>query len=153
MLEEISSTLGFNDKAEKYKREATDMLALLEGYWSEEYGVYCDYGIQTPADEDLEEVRSAGIGTVKLKMGLECHVGYVTMFPLFLQLVPATSPKLGRMLDALADPKQLWSPYGIRSLSASDPYFGQGENYWRGAIWINCNFLALKVCYVSYCCD
>jgi mannosyl-oligosaccharide glucosidase len=43
----------------------------------------------------------------------------------------------------MRDPNHLWSPYGIRSLSKSHPLFGQGENYWRGPIWIQMNYLAL----------
>lgn len=42
------------------------------------------------------------------------------------------------------DPRQLWSPYGIRSLSLQEPLFGQGENYWRGPIWIQMNYMALS---------
>lgn len=42
-------------------------------------------------------------------------------------------------------PDHLWSPYGIRSLSATHPLFGQGENYWRGPIWVQMNYLALSV--------
>lgn len=33
--------------------------------------------------------------------------------------------------------------FGIRSLSVSDPLYGVGENYWRGPIWINMNYLVL----------
>ena len=51
---------------------------------------------------------------------------------------------LGPIIEMLHDPKQLWSPYGIRSLSASHPEFGQGENYWKGPIWIQMNYLVLK---------
>ena len=54
------------------------------------------------------------------------------------------SPHLGSVLDLLRDPEHLWSPYGLRSLSASHPEFGTGENYWRGPIWIQMNYLALQ---------
>ena len=36
--------------------------------------------------------------------------------------------------------------FGVRSLAKSHKKFGAGENYWRGAVWINCNYLALQVC-------
>lgn len=48
----------------------------------------------------------------------------------------------------LHDPKHLWSPYGLRSLSASHPESGQGENYWKGPIWIQMNYLALRALYM-----
>lgn len=69
------------------------------------------------------------------------------MFPLLLALLPPSSPHLGPMLDALHDPEQLWSPYGLRSLSATHPEFGQGENYWKGPIWVQMNYLALRALY------
>lgn len=49
--------------------------------------------------------------------------GYVTLFPLLLGLLPADSHRIRPLLDSLKDPAQLWSPYGIRSLSASDPFY------------------------------
>lgn len=51
------------------------------------------------------------------------RVGYVGLFPFLLGLLPADSPRLGPVLDTLRDPEQLWSPYGIRSLSKADPYY------------------------------
>ena len=48
------------------------------------------------------------------------------------------------MLDLITSPDHLWSPHGIRSLSRSHPLFGKDENYWRGPIWVQMNWLALK---------
>jgi mannosyl-oligosaccharide glucosidase len=73
------------------------------------------------------------------------------MFPFFLALLPPSSPHLGSMLDALRDPEQLWSPYGLRSLSASHPEFGLGENYWKGPVWVQMNYLALRALYKVAC--
>ncbi|RLN26408.1 hypothetical protein BBO99_00008045 [Phytophthora kernoviae] len=76
------------------------------------------------------------------------HIGYVSMFPLLLKVLPPDSPKLLAVLKQLTDPAHLWSPFGLRSLSTQDPFFEQenapGDNpYWRGAIWMNANYLAL----------
>ncbi|KAI8912787.1 glycoside hydrolase [Gorgonomyces haynaldii] len=78
------------------------------------------------------------------------HHGYITLFPMLLGLLPPDSPKLGALLDLIYDPQQLWSPYGICSLSKSDVFFGQGENYWRGPIWININYLVLQSLHNNY---
>lgn len=67
-----------------------------------------------------------------------------------LGLLPADSPHLGPILELLRDPKELWSPYGIRSLSISHPEFGQGENYWKGPIWLQMNYLVLSSLYKIY---
>lgn len=76
-----------------------------------------------------------------------CHRGYVSLFPFLLGLLPADSPHLGPILDLVRDPEQLWSPAGIRSLSKQHPLYGQGENYWRGPVWIQMNYLALGSLY------
>ncbi|TMW67836.1 hypothetical protein Poli38472_007508 [Pythium oligandrum] len=77
------------------------------------------------------------------------HVGYVSLFPLLLKLLPADSPKLEALLVQIADPSQLWSPFGLRSMSTRDLFYeqenAQGDNpYWRGSIWINMNYLAIS---------
>jgi len=48
------------------------------------------------------------------------------------------------ILDLISSPSELWSDYGIRSLSKSDPFYGTEENYWRSPIWMNMNYLILK---------
>jgi mannosyl-oligosaccharide glucosidase len=78
------------------------------------------------------------------------HVGYVTLFPLLLTLLgPAEEAQLNALLDRMLDSAQLWSPYGLRSLSAGDLFYRQAnapgdEPYWRGAVWMPINFLALR---------
>lgn len=72
-----------------------------------------------------------------------CHKGYITLFPVLLGIVSPESKNLDHILDLMHDPNELWTPYGLRSLSASNEHFGTGENYWKGPIWINVNYLAL----------
>lgn len=79
-----------------------------------------------------------------------CHKGYLSLFPLLLELVPSSSPKLGPILDLISSPAHLWSPHGIRSLSLSHPLYGKDENYWRGPIWIQMNYLVLKALKTKY---
>ena len=66
---------------------------------------------------------------------------------MLLGLLLPDSPHLGAILDMMRDPEHLWSPYGLRSLSLSHPEFGKGENYWKGPIWIQMNYLALQSLY------
>lgn len=73
-----------------------------------------------------------------------CHRGYISLFPFLLGLVPPDSPHLTSIFDLVTSPNHLWSDYGIRSLSKSHPLFGKDENYWRGPIWVQMNWLALK---------
>ncbi|KAI6109909.1 glycoside hydrolase family 63 protein [Pisolithus sp. B1] len=102
-------------------------------HWNEEHQMYCDVGINQ--DDESEHV---------------CHKGYISLFPFMLALLPPDSPHLGPIFDLLRDPDHLWSPYGIRSLSASHPAFGTGENYWKGPIWIQMNYLVLRALHTTY---
>ncbi|KAK6437885.1 Processing alpha glucosidase I [Oleoguttula sp. CCFEE 5521] len=51
---------------------------------------------------------------------------------------------LGAVLDLIADEEELWSPFGIRSLSLKDEFYGTDENYWRGPVWMPLNYLIVK---------
>ena len=73
-----------------------------------------------------------------------CHKGYLSLFPFLLGLLEPNSPHLLSILELVRDPEHLWTPYGLRSLSAAHPEFGQGENYWKGPIWVQMNYLALR---------
>jgi hypothetical protein len=60
------------------------------------------------------------------------HLGYISLFPFILGLVPSNSPKIEFFLDLITNEQHLWSPFGLRSLSRTSEYFNTGENYWRG---------------------
>ncbi|KAF7724424.1 Processing alpha glucosidase I [Apophysomyces ossiformis] len=135
LLKDISSQLGpdYAADVEEYKRVEQDMLANLEAlHWNEEHQAFCD--------QTIEEDRAVHV----------CHKGYVSLFPMTLGLLSPDSEKLGAILDMIQNEEELWSPYGLRSLSASDPLYNTGEIYWRGPIWININFLTLQSLHNNY---
>ncbi|KAJ4462828.1 putative Mannosyl-oligosaccharide glucosidase [Paratrimastix pyriformis] len=83
----------------------------------------------------------------------------VNVFPLLLGLVPGRAPaapsggagvspvlsaQLNGSLAFLRSPAKLWSPFGVRSLARSDWLYRTQEDYWRGSVWINLNYLALR---------
>ena len=72
------------------------------------------------------------------------HIGYVNLMPLIVGHVKNGSKEFEKILDFLSDPNILWSRFGIRSLSKGDLLFKSGENYWKGEIWINFNFMVLR---------
>lgn len=100
--------------------------SLLELHWNEDRSFYQDVVIS-------EEGRRTFID----------RIGYVGLLPFLLGVLPTCSDRTERVLDVLRDTDHLWSEYGLMSLSASDDDFGGGENYWKGPIWININYLAL----------
>lgn len=80
--------------------------------------------------------------------GFVPHLGYISLFPLLLRLVPADSPELEATLRHLRSEAGLWTPHGLRSLATTSSLYMQRNTehdapYWRGPVWINLNYLAL----------
>jgi mannosyl-oligosaccharide glucosidase len=93
-------------------------------YWDSQINAYCDFDGQ--------------------KGQFSEHLGYVSLFPFFFELLESESPRLQHIYKLMSDPDLMYSKYGLRSLSKSDSWYGTDENYWRSPIWININYLALK---------
>ncbi|KAH0553114.1 hypothetical protein GP486_006699, partial [Trichoglossum hirsutum] len=127
-IKRIAKTLGESDDVDEFSAIETAIIRNIEDlHWSENAKTYCDATI-----DDYEEHAQV------------CHKGYVSIFPFLVGLLPADSPRLDHILDFLGDPDELWSEYGLRSLSKSHELYGTEENYWRSPIWININYLALR---------
>ncbi|KAL2025044.1 hypothetical protein VTK56DRAFT_46 [Thermocarpiscus australiensis] len=123
----IGGALGMAEDVDELKKILGAIEHNLDDlHWSEKDGCYCDATI-----DDFEENK------------LVCHKGYISIFPFLTGLLKADSPKLGKILALLGDEEELWSPYGLRSLSKKDEFYGTNENYWRSPIWININYLAI----------
>lgn len=69
------------------------------------------------------------------------HSGYISLFPMIFGLISPESNRLGHVFDMI---QHLQTPYGLASLSKEDPLFGTQDDYWRGPIWINLNYLVLR---------
>lgn len=132
-MKRIAGAIGEDDDAMEFQVHETAILRNIDDlHWDQRARTYCDATV-----DDYEESMHV------------CHKGYISIFPFLTGLVPIESPRLGAILDLIADPNELWSDYGLRSLSANNEYYGTDENYWRGPIWINMNYLAVKNLYVS----
>lgn len=132
-LKNVASFLDYKDDvAELSIIEIAISRNIDDLHWSEKEKVYCDATI-----DDYEENE------------LVCHKGYISLFPFLTGLIDPESEKLGHILNLIGDKEELWSDYGLRSLSKKDEKYGTNENYWRGPIWINMNYLALKQLLVS----
>ncbi|KAJ2960663.1 hypothetical protein NQZ79_g4028 [Umbelopsis isabellina] len=135
LMKSIATHLGeeYKSDVEQYDQVLQNLLRNIDTiHWSKNDQAYCDVLL---TDSGVDPV---------------CHKGYLSLFPLILGLLPADSPKLGAILDLIRDENELWTPYGLRSLSASDPKFNTGENYWRGPIWMNVNYLTLQSLHNNY---
>ncbi|KAM3831496.1 mannosyl-oligosaccharide glucosidase [Vipera latastei] len=132
-------------------------------HWSEALGTFADYGNHTQAVAlEREHLRAPPPGqpspiprlvrVVRKSPRLQFvggALGYVSLFPLLLQLLSPNSQHLGSLLADMKNEQKLWTPFGLRSLSRSSPFYLKHNTehdppYWRGAIWINMNYLAVR---------
>ncbi|CAM1508083.1 Fc.00g049310.m01.CDS01 [Cosmosporella sp. VM-42] len=124
----IADALGMSEDVDEYRKILNAIEHNLDDlHWSEKEGCYCDATI----DEFEEHV-------------LVCHKGYISLFPFLVGLMKPDDPKLGKILDLIGDEEHIFSPYGLRSLSLKDEFYGTNENYWRSPVWMPINYLALS---------
>ncbi|KAI9894369.1 MAG: Processing alpha glucosidase I [Vezdaea aestivalis] len=124
-LRRIAEFIGEDEDVSEYAKSEVAIGRNIEDlHWSEKEGCYCDATI-----DDYEE------------SSLVCHKGYISLFPFMTGMLDPKHKHLKKVLDLIEDPEELWSPYGIRSLSAKSQFYGTEENYWRSPIWININYL------------
>jgi mannosyl-oligosaccharide glucosidase len=127
-------------------------------HWDEQRHQFADWGLHTedvallaeldPDGRPLAEPIRQNTGAPP-KLQFVPHHGYVSLFPLLMGLVPADAPELGHVLSHLKNPRELWTPAGLRSLSATSSMYQRHNTphdppYWRGAVWINMNYVALR---------
>lgn len=96
-------------------------------HWSDDEKCYCDVTV----DDEDENVHA-------------CFKGYISLFPFLTKFIPSLDvDKLESVVKLIADPEELWTEYGIRSMAKSSDLYRTGENYWRSPIWMNINYLVL----------
>nr|XP_010929770.1 mannosyl-oligosaccharide glucosidase GCS1 [Elaeis guineensis] len=131
---------------------------LNEMHLDEVSGAYFDFGNHTEKVRlRWHEVRSAD--TVKRELVRETlerpqlslvpHVGYVSLFPFMMGIIPSTSWILEKQLELISNRSTLWTDYGLRSLSRTSSLYMKRNTehdppYWRGPIWININYMILS---------
>ena len=133
-LRRIAEALGETEDAEEFSTYETAIERNIDDlHWDDQEQTFCDATI-----DDYEESTHV------------CHKGYISIMPFLTGMVGPNSPRLKPILNLIQDPEELWTDYGIRSLSKKDKFYGTAENYWRSPIWINVNYLVVKNLYVSF---
>jgi len=126
-MKKIAELLGKKDDAVKYAKIEYDIQRNIEDlHWSEKDKAYCDVSVDQ-ADNDV----------------FYCAKGYISLFPFALKMLAPGNKHIRDVIELIADPEELFSPYGLRSLSKSNEFYRTGEDYWRGPIWMNINYLVL----------
>ena len=161
VMSQVAHTVGEEqDRSQYYKLSMKLGLShLVKQHWDAANSQFSDFGLHSsnvtlpskggsPQGEGESATPRRRVAS-KPREQLVPHLGYVNLFPLLLRLLPADCPQLGHMLASLNDTKLLWTDFGLRSLSASDRIYRKPNTpsdapYWRGAVWINLNFLATQ---------
>lgn len=116
----IADALGESGKAREWSRRAAAMSAAVHrDLWDEADGFYYDRTL---------DGRSTGVRAVS---------GFL---PLLLDDLPPGRAE--RLLAALRDPAHFAVSFPIPSLSVSDPSWS--TDMWRGATWLNLNYLVIE---------
>lgn len=165
IMAKVAQLLGEpHQEYERTHQTLSDNQLLAELHWSEQLHAFSDYGNHTQAvDLQREKVYvppgqprhqfpvARLVRSVSRAPSLQFvnALGYVSLFPFLLHILTPDSPKLEFILKDMRNPNRLWTPYGLRSLSRTDPLYMKRNTehdapYWRGAIWININYLAVR---------
>ncbi|KAL0656410.1 hypothetical protein Bca4012_076994 [Brassica carinata] len=85
----------------------------------------------------------------KPELRLVPHIGYVSFFPFMFRIIPPASSILEKQLDLISNKSIVWSDYGLLSLGKTSSLYMKYNTeheapYWRGAIWMNMNYMILS---------
>lgn len=165
-MSEIAEILDRNGhKYYETKQYLSDMKILNELHWSDYAEGYFDYGYHTDAvvlkrpkappsrthtTPNLEKVRVV-LRNPEYRL-VDSTFGYVSLFPFLLQILEPDSPELNKTLIDIKNRELIWTDYGLRSLAKNAPLYMKRNTehdppYWRGQIWVNVNFLAVRALY------
>ena len=154
VMAEIARRVG-DASAYQLKEKAASLMdnsLLDELHWSDEHMMYCDQGLHSSSVKLVKEHPDKPPVRRELKPSkFTCvpEYGYVSLFPFLLQIIEPSNPRLKTIIESMNLKSHLWTPFGLRSLSTHSPYYNQYNTaedgpYWRGAIWIQINYLALR---------
>jgi len=119
----LARRLGEDRDATAYEQKAASLKALVQQLmWSEEDGSFWNIDSRTHS-------------YVKIKT-------WTNFVPLWASI--ASPAQARRIIAALLDPAQFWSPHGVRTLSRDEKLYDPERGYWRGPVWVLSNYLMMR---------
>ncbi len=115
---QIAKAIGLEEDVPMWQSwYASIRQAVNDHLWDEEDGLYYD---KLVADQRFHKVKAVS-----------------SFLPLFAGI--ADEKQAARLVEALEDPDQFGTPFGIPSIAKTDATFG--TDMWRGPVWINFNYM------------
>ncbi|XP_077227087.1 mannosyl-oligosaccharide glucosidase GCS1-like isoform X2 [Tasmannia lanceolata] len=163
-MHSIAELLGMRNSSEmgyySMAKQLSNFEILNQMHLDDTYGAYFDFGNHTEKVRlrwhEVKGSSSNYAGRELLRevlerpqLGLVPHVGYVSLFPFMMKMIPSESLILGKQLDLVFNRSTLWTDYGLRSLSKTSSVYMKRNTehdppYWRGPIWMNMNYMILS---------
>lgn len=119
----LAAKLGKNDDASRYDAKARHLADLIRTkMWSARDGMFLN--IDSPTGR-----------FVRVKT-------WTNFVPLWAGI--ATRSQADEMIRAhVLNPREFWSPNGIRTISMTEPLYNARSGYWRGPVWVLSNYLLM----------
>ncbi|XP_006415793.2 alpha-glucosidase 2 isoform X2 [Eutrema salsugineum] len=163
-MNSIIEFLGEKDRPETVDYSSivkllSDFNQLNQMHYDHDHGAYLDFGNHTEDVRLIWKELTGEDGRVsrelvretfgKPELRLVPHIGYVSFFPFMFRIIPPDSSILEKQLDLIANRSIVWSDYGLLSLGKTSSLYMKYNTeheapYWRGAIWMNMNYMILS---------
>ncbi|KAL5469057.1 hypothetical protein EMCRGX_G030249 [Ephydatia muelleri] len=136
VMEKISTLVGATADSLTYRathKSLVDQTILDKLHWDPKRKTYSDYGLHTshvklvkvvPPEPNRPPYKIRKV-TEEPTLRFVNSFGYVNLFPFLLKIVSPNSEKLGFILERLKNESYLWTDYGLRSLSRTDPMYSK----------------------------
>lgn len=123
----LSSKLGSAGDAKAYQQKARELAGRIRmKMWS-------------PADASFLNIDSRTGKFVHIKT-------WTNLVPLWVGI--AAKAQANQMIRAhVLNPREFWSPNGIRTIAATEPLYNPRAGYWRGPVWVLSNYLVMHGLY------
>ncbi|KAF8107945.1 hypothetical protein N665_0116s0144 [Sinapis alba] len=161
-MNSIIEFLGEKDRHVDYSSTVkllSDFNLLNQMHYDHDLGAYLDFGNHTEDVRLVWKEVTGDDGRVsrelvretfgKPELRLVPHIGYVSFFPFMFRIIPPASSILEKQLDLISNRSVVWSDYGLLSLGKTSSLYMKYNTeheapYWRGAIWMNMNYMILS---------
>merc|ERR1711893_60642 len=137
-MAKIAKIVALNDNSNNYQKDQkwryyqdlsktlTDFKDIVKRHWDEENQVFADFGLHSKkvalktrivTDEQTKQKKKVWFRKVlenpSYQFVNDCY-GYISLFPVFLELLPANSNYLRISLEKMRDQKNgIWTEYGL----------------------------------------